>query len=78
MTKLPSFKAREVIKGFENLGFSKIRQKGNHALFHHQDCRRVPLPIHPSKEISPYLISDILKQLNISEDEFLKAVRRHR
>jgi predicted RNA binding protein YcfA (HicA-like mRNA interferase family) len=76
MTRLPSLKTREVIKGLQALGFGKVRQKGSHAIFHHQDCRRAPLPIHLSKNISPYLLSDILKQLGIGEDEFLLAIGR--
>jgi len=76
MTRLPPLKAREVIKGLQALGFEKIRQKGSHAIFHHEDCRRAPIPIHPTKIISPYLLSDILKQLEIEEGEFLRAVVR--
>jgi predicted RNA binding protein YcfA (HicA-like mRNA interferase family) len=76
MTRLPPLKAREVIKGLQALGFEKIRQKGSHAIFHHKDCRRAPTPIHPAKTISPYLLSDILRQLEIEEDEFLRAVGR--
>jgi predicted RNA binding protein YcfA (HicA-like mRNA interferase family) len=76
MTRLPPLKAREVIKGLQALGFEKIRQKGRHAIFHHKDCRRAPIPIHPTKTVSPYLLSDILKQLEIEEDEFLRAAGR--
>lgn len=76
MTRLPPLKAKEVIKGLQALGFERIRQKGSHAIFHHEDCRRAPIPIHPAKAISPYLPSDILKQLEIEEDEFLRAVGR--
>jgi predicted RNA binding protein YcfA (HicA-like mRNA interferase family) len=75
MTKLPSLKAREVIKGLQALGFEKVRQKGSHAIFHHRDCRRAPIPIHPTKTISRYLLSDILKQLEIDESDFLKAIK---
>ncbi|GAH40055.1 unnamed protein product [marine sediment metagenome] len=32
--------------------------------------------IHPAKTISPYLLSDILKQLEIDEEEFLRALGR--
>lgn len=74
MMKIPPLKAKEVIRGLLILGFVKVRQKGSHALFHHNDCRRAPIPVHPSKTISPYLLSDILKQLKISEDEFLMAL----
>ena len=74
MTKLPPLKAREVIKGIQAMGFERVRQKGSHAIFHHQDCRRAPIPIHPAKTISQYLLSDILKQLKIDEEEFLQAI----
>ncbi len=74
MTRLPSLKAREATKGLQELGFEKVRQKGSHAIFHHNDCRRASIPIHPTKDISPYLLSDILKHLKISEEEFLQAV----
>jgi len=76
MTRLPPLKTREVIKGLQALGFERIRQEGSHAIFHHEDCRRAPIPIHPSKTISPYLLSDILKHLEIEDDEFLIAVGR--
>ena len=76
MTKLPPLKAREVVKGLQIMGFKKVRQKGSHAIFHHQDCRRAPIPIHPAKIISPYLLSDILKRFEIDEDKFLQAIKR--
>jgi predicted RNA binding protein YcfA (HicA-like mRNA interferase family) len=76
MTMLPPLKARGVIKGLQALGFERIRQKGSHATFHHEDCRRAPIPIHPTKTISPYLLSDILKHLEIEEGEFLRAIGR--
>lgn len=62
--------------GLQALGFYRVRQKGSHAIFHHQDCRRAPIPIHPAKIISPYFLSDILKQLEVDEEEFLQAIRR--
>ncbi|OGN96248.1 MAG: hypothetical protein A2Z77_00625 [Chloroflexi bacterium RBG_13_51_36] len=76
MTGLPPLKVREVVKGLQTLGFEKIRQKGGHAIFHHQDCRRALIPIHPAKTVSPYLLSDILKHLEIEENEFLRAAGR--
>jgi predicted RNA binding protein YcfA (HicA-like mRNA interferase family) len=76
MTRLPPLKAREVVRGLQALGFERVRQKGSHAIFHHPDCRRAPIPIHPAKTVSPYLLSDILKELKIDEDEFLQAIGR--
>ena len=74
MTRLPSLKTREVVKGLQVLGFKKIRQKGSHTIFHHEDCRRAPIPIHPTQEVSRYLLADILKQLEIDEEDFLQAI----
>jgi len=76
MTKLPPLKAREVTKGLRALGFEKARQKGGHAIFHHGDCRKAAIPLHPAKDISPYLLSDVLKQVKISEADFLRAIGR--
>ncbi len=74
MTRLPTLKTREVIKGLQALGFKKVRQKGSHAIFHHQDCRRAPIPVHFTQDISRYFLSDILKQLEIDEEDFLRAI----
>ena len=74
MTKLSPLKAQQVVRGLHALGFHRVRQKGSHAIFHHQDCRRASIPIHPAKTISPYLLSDVMKQLDIDEDEFLQAI----
>jgi predicted RNA binding protein YcfA (HicA-like mRNA interferase family) len=76
MTRLPPLRAREVVKGLQALGFEKVRQKGSHAIFHHSDCRRTGVAIHAVKSISPYLLSDILKHLDISDEEFLQAMGR--
>jgi predicted RNA binding protein YcfA (HicA-like mRNA interferase family) len=74
MTRLPSLKTREVVKGLKAPGFKKVRQKGSHAMFHHRDCRRAPIPIHPTKNISRYFLADILKQLEIEEEDFLRSI----
>ena len=76
MRRLPPLRAREVIRGLQAMGFERVRQKGGHAIFHHQDCRRAPVPIHPTQTISRYLLSDILKQLRVDEDDFLQAIGR--
>lgn len=74
MTRLPSLKVRQVIGGLQKLGFEEVRQKGSHAIFAHQDSRRVPIPVHQDRDISPYFLADILKELRIDEDEFMRAV----
>ena len=76
MTRLASLKTHQVVGALETLGFERVRQKGSHALFHHPDCRRAPVPIHPSQGISPYLLADILKEMRLGEAVFLEAAHR--
>ena len=78
MRRLPPLRTREVVKGLQSLGFERVRQKGSRAVFHHSDCRRAAVPMHPTKTFSPYLLTDILHQLEIDRAEFLKAAGRRR
>jgi len=78
MNPLPPLRLREIIRGLNALGFDPVRQKGSHQTFHHSDCRRTAIPIHPTKQFSRYLLSDILKQLEIDEEEFVRAAKRKR
>ncbi|MEK7873601.1 MAG: type II toxin-antitoxin system HicA family toxin [Chloroflexota bacterium] len=78
MTRLPVLRAREVSRALEKLGFSFARQKGSHAIYQHQDGRWTTIPVHPSSSILPDLLSDILRQTNVSREEFMAALgKRH-
>ncbi len=50
MSIFPSVKAKELIK-VEKLGFYFDRQKGSHAIYKHNDGRRVVILIHSGKDI---------------------------
>jgi predicted RNA binding protein YcfA (HicA-like mRNA interferase family) len=76
MTKLPEFKTTKVIKALDLLGFQEVRHKGGYAIYRHADGRWTTVPIHPSKSIDPDLLADILKQIKVTPEEFLYAIRR--
>ncbi|MBD2482751.1 type II toxin-antitoxin system HicA family toxin [Planktothrix sp. FACHB-1365] len=44
--------------------------KGSHARWQHPDGRATTIPIHGNTEIGGWLLSQILKQMGISEAEF--------
>lgn len=71
--RLPTIKAREMIRILEKLGFSLIRQKGSHAFFHHPDGRNTSVPVH-SGDLSRYVLREILKQIEVSEEEIRKIL----
>ena len=52
MSKLPILTAKELIKVLKRFGFKRIRQKGSHVFFAHEDGRTTIVPVHPGKDIS--------------------------
>ena len=74
MTKLPVVKSRDLEKVLFKLGFNKVRQKGSHAFYRHNDGRYTTIPHHPSRDLSPILVLKILKEINLSREEFEKLI----
>jgi len=67
-------KARDLQKAARKLGFQMARQKGSHARWKHPDERATTIPIHGDSEIGSWLFYEILKQLDITEEEFRKLL----
>lgn len=74
MTKLPVVKSKELERVIFKLGFKKVRHKGSHAFYRHDDGRYTTIPHHPSRDLSSILLLKILKEINLSKDEFTKLV----
>ena len=54
------------------LGFQKTRQKGSHARWNHPDGRATTIPVHGYAEIGGWMFQEILRQLGITEQDFLR------
>jgi len=65
-------KASDLERVAKKLGFQKTRQKGSHARWKHPDGRATTIPLH--SEIGGWLFYEILKQLGITEEDFLKMI----
>ena len=72
MARLPVLKAREVIRILNALGFEEVRQRGSHKQFRHPDGRVTTVPVHQGRDISPTLLRQIIKNVGLPHDEFLK------
>lgn len=70
MSKLPSVTGNQVIKTLQKLGFSVARVKGSHHILVHSDGRRTVVPVHSSEDIGTGLLSQILRDCQITRDEF--------
>jgi len=72
MSKLITIPGKKLCKILEKLGFEKIHQKGSHVRYKHPDGRITVVPIHGNEEIGKGLLNEILKQINISREEYEK------
>jgi predicted RNA binding protein YcfA (HicA-like mRNA interferase family) len=75
MSKLPTVRAREVVRVAESIGFVLDRQKGSHAIYYRAvDHRRVVVPIHAGKDLKPGTLRGIIADLGLMPDEFMKLL----
>ena len=74
MTKLPVFSAREVIKGLQNIGYRKIRQRGSHIRLACPNKKSITVPNH--KIIGRGLLRKILRDAEISPKEFQQFLKK--
>jgi predicted RNA binding protein YcfA (HicA-like mRNA interferase family) len=69
--RIPVLKPDEVMRILRNLGFELIRQKGSHCQFKHDDGRQTTVPNHRGRDISPFLLRQIAKDIGIPIDDFI-------
>lgn len=72
MGKYPVLKSREVSSILEALGFSEVRQRGSHRQYRHPDGRCTTVPFHQGRDISPILLRQIAKDIDLTVEELLK------
>jgi len=70
LSRLRPAKPEQIIKVLKKLEFVKIRQSSSHAVFRHKDGRWTTVPIHKGKDVGKGLLRKILKDINISVDDF--------
>ena len=67
-------------KGLEKililLGFAIVRQKGSHLFYRHTDGRYTTIPHHSGVDISRPLMRTILKEINLSTEEYISLLQK--
>lgn len=63
-------KRRELIKYLKVLGFAKLQSGGKHQRMKHLDGRRLTIPNPHEGDISPLLLKQLLKQAEVTVDEW--------
>jgi len=75
MPKLPKISGPEAVRALERLGFVKVRQTGSHVVLKKQSDQKTigcVVPLH--RELKLGTLSGILKQAQVSTDEFIRSL----
>ena len=70
MTRLSLISSKQMEKMLFQLGFEKVRQKGSHAFYRHQDGRTTTLSHHPGRIIARPLLREILREIDVDIDQY--------
>ena len=76
MSRLPIVGFRELEKVLLHLGFEAVRQKGSHVFYRHPDGRTTTVPHHPGRDIARPLIREILREVDLTPEEFQDLLRQ--
>ncbi|MBH8551618.1 type II toxin-antitoxin system HicA family toxin [Nostocaceae cyanobacterium CENA357] len=70
MSQFPSVTGREVITALNKIGFEVARVRGSHHIMIHSDGRRTVVPVHSGETIGRGLLAQILRDCQITREEF--------
>ncbi|MCX6156004.1 MAG: type II toxin-antitoxin system HicA family toxin [Candidatus Kapabacteria bacterium] len=70
MSNQKAYSGKEMISLLKKYGFEEIRIKGSHHYMKHQDGRATVIPVHSNEDLGIGLFMKILKDIEISKDEF--------
>ena len=73
--KLPRVTAAEVIKVLEKIGFRLARQSGSHKIYKNPEGKRVTVPFHSGKILHPKVLRSILRDADLSVEEFKRLLK---
>ena len=75
MAKLPALTARMVVRALKRAGFAEDRQNGSHlVLIHPKTKARTVVSIHPGRTIKESLLRAIVRDANLSVDQFIELL----
>lgn len=70
MTRLPRLTGKEVVAALQTAGFGVVRIKGSHHFLQHPDGRATVVPVHAGETIGPGLMAKILRDCEMSHEDF--------
>jgi len=74
-TKVPIVKVVILEKLLFHIGFEAKRQSGSHVFYRHSDGRYTTLPHHGNQDLGRSLIRQILREIEITPEEFIRLLK---
>ncbi|WP_204104744.1 MULTISPECIES: type II toxin-antitoxin system HicA family toxin [Spirulina sp. CCY15215] len=74
MPKLPTVTGQQTINALGKIGFETIRKKGSHVRLKHGDGVAITIPIHRGKNLGKGLLRKILRDAELTVDEFIELL----
>lgn len=72
MPRLSPISSAKLIRILSKEGFIGVRQKGSHVRLEHPDGRKTSVPVHSGENIGLGLLRKILRDANITPEDFNK------
>ncbi|MBE3089807.1 MAG: type II toxin-antitoxin system HicA family toxin [Actinobacteria bacterium] len=76
MSKLQIVDAKTMERLLLLLGFERVRQKGSHVFYRHPNGRTTTIPHHKGRVLARPLIKEILKEIEVTIDEYNEILRK--
>lgn len=73
--RLPRITAAEAIRALVKAGFTLSRQSGSHKIYKNREGKRVTIPHHPRKILHPKVLKSVLKDADLTEEDFRELMR---
>ena len=70
MARLPRVTGKDVIAVLVQMGFEVVRVKGSHHFLRHRDGRVTVVPVHAAETIGPGLLVKILRDCELTREQF--------
>lgn len=74
MTRVPTLSAKQLDRVLMKLGFRVARQRGSHVFYRHSDGRTTTVPHHAGRDIARSLLHEILKEIDVSQEELIRLL----
>lgn len=74
MPKLANISGKDAVKAFVRFGYEHVHTSGDHAILQRSGFPSLSIPLH--REVAPFLLKAQVKRATLSEDEFLRLLKK--